>query len=140
MPKYSALSTSRLNTCHPILILLFNEVIKYYDCTIIEGKRSVAQQVENVRRGVSRTLNSYHVYPLNTPSLALDAAPYPIDWQDTIRFYHFGGFVQGAFKLLQSLDKIDSKYYLRWGGDWDSDNDFKDQNFNDLVHFELRER
>jgi hypothetical protein len=26
---------------------------------------------------------------------------------------------------------------LRWGGDWDSDKDTKDQNFNDLPHFEL---
>jgi hypothetical protein len=27
---------------------------------------------------------------------------------------------------------------LRWGGDWDSDKDFSDQNFDDLVHWELK--
>jgi len=26
---------------------------------------------------------------------------------------------------------------LRWGGDWDSDNDFLDQTFNDFGHFEV---
>ena len=25
---------------------------------------------------------------------------------------------------------------IRWGGDWDRDNDLADQSFNDLVHFE----
>jgi peptidoglycan L-alanyl-D-glutamate endopeptidase CwlK len=26
---------------------------------------------------------------------------------------------------------------IRWGGDWDSDDIFDDQNFDDLPHFEL---
>ena len=26
---------------------------------------------------------------------------------------------------------------VRWGGDWDGDFEFKDQNFHDLPHFEL---
>ena len=26
---------------------------------------------------------------------------------------------------------------VRWGGDWNMDNNFKDQKFNDLPHFEL---
>ena len=25
---------------------------------------------------------------------------------------------------------------IRWGGDWDSDNDLNDQKFMDLAHFE----
>ena len=29
------------------------------------------------------------------------------------------------------------KINVRWGGDWDSDLDFNDQKFLDLVHFEL---
>ena len=28
---------------------------------------------------------------------------------------------------------------IRWGGDWDSDRDVTDQDFNDLGHFELAE-
>ncbi|MDD5487050.1 MAG: M15 family metallopeptidase [Dehalococcoidales bacterium] len=29
---------------------------------------------------------------------------------------------------------------IRWGGDWDSDGDVRDNNFNDLYHFELISR
>jgi len=28
---------------------------------------------------------------------------------------------------------------IRWGGDWDMDNDLDDSNFLDLVHFEIKE-
>ena len=29
------------------------------------------------------------------PSKAVDVAPYPIDWNDPDRFYHFAGYVRG---------------------------------------------
>lgn len=64
-----------------------------------------------------------------TPSLAVDVAPWPIDWNDKNRFYHFAGRVQGIAQMFNIK--------IRWGGDWDSDNDLKDQNFYDLPHFEL---
>jgi peptidoglycan L-alanyl-D-glutamate endopeptidase CwlK len=48
----------------------------------------------------------------------VDVAPYPIDWEDYEKFYWFGG-------------------YIRWGGDWDGDGDFKDQTLVDLVHWEI---
>ena len=53
---------------------------------------------------------------------------WPIDWEDANRFYYFAGRVMAV---------ASSKgYRLRFGGDWDGDMDLKDQNFNDLVHFE----
>jgi hypothetical protein len=63
------------------------------------------------------------------PSRAVDVAPYPIDWNDFKRFYHFAGIVRAV--AHQRGVKI------RWGGDWDSDFDFKDERFLDLPHFEL---
>ena len=57
-------------------------------------------------------------------------APYPIDWNDKERFYFFAGYVKG----IASQMGIE----LRWGGDWDSDNQLHDQTFMDLPHFELR--
>ena len=65
------------------------------------------------------------------PSLAVDVAPWPIDWNDSHRFYHFAGFVLGIAAALNIR--------LRWGGDWDSDFDLRDQTFFDLPHFELEE-
>lgn len=129
MPKFNSKSQAQLLTCHTQLQRVFNEVIKHWDCSVIEGKRSEEKQKENLAKGVSQTMNSKHVYPLGQPSLAVDVAPFPIVWGDTERFYAFGGFVVGVATVLGIK--------LRWGGDWDSDRDLKDQRFIDLPHFEL---
>lgn len=131
MPNFGTASKAQLKTCDPRLQRIFNEVIKHWDCQVLEGKRSEAQQKINVARGVSKTLNSKHVYPLDKPSLAVDVAPYPIKWKDIERFYAFGGMVIGV-ALMMGIN-------LRWGGDWDSDRDFHDQTFMDLVHFEIND-
>lgn len=133
MPSFGKESTSKLSTCDPKLIKLFNEVIKYYDCIVICGNRSKAEQDKAVKEGKSKTPfpKSKH----NTsPSKAVDVAPYfaeapHIHWNDTGSFIHFAGFVKG---IAATMD-----IKIRWGGDWDSDWDMKDQTFNDLPHFEL---
>ena len=61
----------------------------------------------------------------------MDAVPFPIDWNDKIRFYHFAGYVLGVAKTLGIK--------IRWGGDWNSNLNFKDEKFMDLPHFELVE-
>ena len=63
--------------------------------------------------------------------MAVDVVPYPIDWKDRARFYHFVGFVRGI--ASQKGIKI------RTGADWDGDHLFNDQTFHDLPHFELLE-
>lgn len=129
MPKFGKASTEELATAHPALQSLFNEVIKHYDCSVLEGHRNKARQDAAVKSGASKT-----PWPRGkhnqVPSLAVDVAPYPIDWNDLKRFYHFAGFVKGVALGLGLR--------IRWGGDWDGDHDFKDQSFNDLVHFELQ--
>ncbi|MFQ5990813.1 MAG: hypothetical protein ACE5NA_00110 [Nitrospiraceae bacterium] len=47
------------------------------------------------------------------------------------RWRAFGGFVLGVAEMMDIP--------IRWGGDWDGDRTFRDQNFNDLSHFELSE-
>lgn len=128
MNEFSKQSWARLETCHPDLQLLFQEVVKHYDCSILEGWRSEEDQNNAVHEGKSKTPwpESKH----NTiPSSAVDVAPYPIQWNNLKRFYHFAGFVLATAKAMNIK--------IRWGGDWDSDMDLDDQDFNDLVHFEL---
>lgn len=128
MPQLSEKSKERLEQCHPDLQKLFNKVIENYDCTIICGHRSAEDQEEAFRTGKSKVHfpeSKHNKYP----SLAADVVPYPIDWNDLTRFYHFGGYVKAM------AESIGIK--IRWGGDWDGDFDFKDQNFHDLPHFEL---
>lgn len=128
MFKFGRVSQDRLNTCHPDLQRLFNEVIKHVDCTVLEGRRGKEAQDAAVKAGNSKTPwpNSKH----NTfQSYAVDVMPYPIDWNDKNRIYMFVGFVRGIASQLGIR--------IRCGADWDGDFDLKDQDFNDLPHFEL---
>jgi len=129
MPKYSHKSTERLNSSHPDLQKLFNSVIKKFDNTILWGYRDKSAQDEAFKSGNSKVQfpKSKHN---SLPSLAIDAAPYPIDWNDLDRFYHFAGYVRGMADILNIK--------IRWGGDWNGNFDLKDQNFFDLAHFELK--
>lgn len=134
MPQFSSSSQNKLNTCHPDIVRLMNEVIKHYDCIILCGSRSDYDQKKAFAEGKSKIdgvkVKSKHQVDRENPlSRAVDVAPSPLDWNDTKRFYHFAGRVQGIALGLG--------INIRWGGDWDSDNDFKDNTFNDLPHFEL---
>ena len=134
MPRFSDRSLEKLNTCHPDLQLIFNKVVGKYDCSVLCGERSKEEQDAAHRDGLSQL--KYPESRHNTsPSMAVDVAPYPIDWNDTSRFNHFGGFVLGAAEMLLMTGKINHK--IRWGGDWDRDNELSDNKFNDLVHFEI---
>ena len=129
MPSFSNRSKLRLNQCDRRLQEVFEEVIKHWDCTILEGHRDQETQDELFRQGKSKLKfpNSKHN---QAPSMAVDVAPYPIDWNDWKRWYAFGGFVMGI--------AASKGITLRWGGDWDSDKQFNDQSFNDLPHFEIK--
>lgn len=130
MSEFSGKSKERLATCHPELQRLFNEVVKHYDCTVTCGHRSKDEQDEAVRTGHSKLAwpNSKHN---SLPSKAIDVVPFPIDWADTSRFYHFGGFVLAVAQQLGIK--------IRWGGDWNGNLQFRDEKFKDLPHFELVE-
>jgi len=131
MTEYSERSKDRLLTCDPKLQVVFAEVIKHFDHAILEGHRDRDAQNEKYRCGLSKIKwpESKH----NTePSKAVDAVPYPIDWEDRERFHFFAGFVQGISAGLG--------IEIRWGGDWDRDTEVNDNRFDDLPHFELVER
>lgn len=128
MFKFSERSKENLRECHPDLQKLFLEVIKYYDCTVIEGYRGETEQNKAYYAGKS-TLKFPQSKHNKTPSMAVDVVPYPVDWKDYKRFYFFAGFVK-ATALSMGIN-------VRLGADWDGDNSFKDQTFHDLPHFEL---
>ena len=44
MPRFGRTSLKRLNTCDEDLQALFKEVVKYFDCSVIEGHRNEARQ------------------------------------------------------------------------------------------------
>lgn len=130
MPMFSARSKERLSSCHPDLQRLFEEVVKEMDCIILVGYRGEVDQNKAVSQGTSTKFwpNSMHN---SKPSLAVDVAPFPVDWKNKKRFYYFAGYVMGI------ADKLGLGQNIRWGGDWDHDNDLDDQHLFDLGHFEL---
>lgn len=128
MPHFSRRSLDNLATAHPNLRRLFIEVIKYFDCAVIESYRTLEKQRRLYDIGKSLTLRGKHNMK---PSMAVDVAPYPIEWENTERFRYFGGFVMGIAKMMWIP--------IRYGGDWGGTNMLKQENFIDLVHFELSE-
>jgi peptidoglycan L-alanyl-D-glutamate endopeptidase CwlK len=129
MPEFSKASLEMLDTCDERLIKLALIVVAQVDCTVLCGYRGEADQNEAFRTGRSKLVWPFSKHNVS-PSLAIDLAPYPIDWTDRERFYYFAGFVLG---VAYSID-----FPLRYGGDWDSDMDPEPGDF-DLVHFELEE-
>ena len=112
MPKFSQESFSRLSTCHIDLQVVFFEIVHTVDCAILEGHRGQLEQDKAYADGKSKLK-----WPLgkhNTmPSLAVDVAPYPVNFTDTKRFYYFAGFVIGtALRLKDVVSTTESNLFF----------------------------
>lgn len=135
MPKFSQSSFSKLSTCHPDLQVLFYEVIKSFDCTILEGYRNEIDQEAAFSKGNTR-LHYPHGKHNSNPSMALDATPYPIDFNNEKLSIWFGGYVMGVAQRLKDEGKM--THSLRWGGAWDGLGKMnRAGQLNDSDHFEL---
>ena len=132
MPKFGRKSRERLATCEGDLRMLFKEVIRHVDCSILEGHRGKDRQNSLYEEGKTKVK-----YPRGrhnaSPSRAVDCVPYPIDWKDRERMTLFAGFVKGLAKGMYNID-------LRWGGDWDSDFHVQANRFEYYPHFEIKEK
>ena len=126
MPRFGKRSKERLKGVNAKLVNVLNQLIKIMDVTIIEGLRTESRQNELVAQGKSKTKYSKHL-----EGKAVDLAPYPIDWEDRERFHYMGGMIRGIGQQM-GVD-------IRWGGDWDSDGEIKDNGFDDLVHVEIKD-
>lgn len=124
MPRFGKTSKKRLEGVDTKLVNVLNELIKIMDVTIIEGLRTEERQKELLKKGATKVKYSKHM-----EGKAVDLSPYPIDWENRDGFHYMGGMIRGIAKQLNVK--------VRWGGDWDSDGDVKDNGFDDLVHVEI---
>ena len=129
MYKFGSRSKKHLVTLDERLQKVLNEVIKYIDCSIIEGHRSGERQNKLYEEGKTKVKYPNGRHNQN-PSNAVDVVPYPVDWNDRERFHLFAGFVLG---IARSMD-----INLRWGGDWNQNFEVDDNKFDDFPHFELK--
>ena len=135
MPSFGTKSEEKLLSLHPKLAEVARTVIQCMDYKIIHTVRTLEEQKHLFETGQSQILLSKHLIQPDGFSHAIDAAPFyawkrpQIDWKDTKSFYFLAGmFMQAAYLLGVKL---------RYGGDWNMNNDLNDQKFFDLGHFEI---
>lgn len=128
MAQFSEKSKRILATCHPKLIILCDTAIRKFDFSVISGNRGEKEQNRAFATGNSH-LGFPHSKHNKAPSMAVDLAPWPIDWGNTGRFILLGGYLLGISIALE----ID----IRWGGSWTNDFKMENQRINDYGHFEL---
>ena len=127
MARFGSRSESRLATIDPDLVEVLRDAIKVYDFTIICGHRTEEAQNEAFATGASKTRypDSKHN---SFPSDAVDVAPWPINWHDSLAFARLAGIIE-ACAHKRGVP-------IRLGMDWDGDGGSKDQSFMDVGHLE----
>lgn len=129
MPAFGQRSNTELDTTHPDIQRLFREVVKHFDCSVLEGLRTDQRQAELYAQGRTepgeivtncdgvRKKSRHQAKKRGAKSRAIDAVPYfaekpHVRWDDTNRFYRFAGFVEATALRLGIK--------IRWGGDFKS--------------------
>lgn len=120
--QLSARSIDRLSGVHPDLVKVVKRAIQIsnYDFMVVEGLRTIETQREYVKKGVSKTMNSYHL-----TGHAVDLAPLEngkIDWENKK-----GQFDSVAKAMKQAAKELNIT--IEWGGEW--------KGFVDKPHFQV---
>lgn len=140
MPQFGQKSASNLATCERDIQTIMMEVVKHFDCSIIEGHRSAETQNSHWQKGrendiivdKSKVVTYKDGYDKKSkhqgyPSEAVDVVPYPSMWKDKNKLIELRGVVKYCQAKLLSEGKIEKT--LDNGGDlWDG---------WDLPHYEI---
>ncbi len=126
MFQLSQRSLSRLVGVHPDLAAIVKLAIQRtpMDFTVVEGVRTLARQRENVAKGASQTLASYHLPQADGLSHAVDLAPLiagAIPWNNWQAFADLAQVVKACAAELGVP--------VEWGGDW--------KTLKDGPHFQI---
>lgn len=128
MPHLGPDSETKLLTCHNQIQVVVRRVIQTIDFKVIWGHRNEEQQNQVFNNGFSTKpwpMSKHNSFP----SMAIDIAPWPIDWHNIERFALLGGY------MLATAEGLNIK--LRPGFDWDMDWDITDQTFMDWGHYKV---
>lgn len=129
MSSLDAASAARLRAAHPLLQRLFEAVAARTPIIILESQRGRAAQEEAFRKGNSKAHFGDSAHNWN-PSVALDVASKPLDWNDRKAFIALSVVVFDEARRLNIP--------IRWGGDWNGNGVLTDEKLSDLPHYELK--
>ena len=116
----TAISISRLKTCHPDLVKVVELAATRFPLFVICGFRGRNEQNKAFDEGKSKLRFPRSLHN-SKPAMAIDLAPSPLSWTDLDAFKKLAAVVKKAAKEL-GVDIV-------WGGDW--------VGFTDLPHYQL---
>ena len=136
MPAKNIENYDLLKDVHPKVRYVVERASRYMPCRVLEGKRTVERQQKLIYAGQSKIKNA---------SKAPHVLGHAVDLAPLTKHGQFDGWGNdpkelAMFYSLQAILRVvatDMGYKPRVGSDWDMDWSFKDQSFDDLVHFEL---
>ncbi len=111
---------SRMKRAHPHLQAIIINAAKSSPIpfTVLQADRTIEQQRENVKKGVSWTMKSRHLIGKEGMVYAVDGAPSGPDrrasWSWPL-YHKLAPHIKAAAKRL--------KYPVEWGGDWSKNKD-----------------
>lgn len=119
-------SLTRLIGVHPDLVAVVKLTIQRtpVDFTVVEGMRTLTRQRANVAKGVSLTMDSYHLPQADGLAHAVDLAPLVnkvIPWNNWQAFADLAQVVKACAAELGVP--------VEWGGDW--------KTLKDGPHFQI---
>lgn len=137
--KFGVKSLDNLVGVHPELVDCCHYALSagIMDFSVICGVRTIEEQKELVKKGVSKTMRSKHLVQADGYGWAVDLAPYPLSW-DKVNNNHWPEIIRfGVLAGLMKAKARESGLALTWGCDWDGDGETLDHTFFDAPHFEI---
>ncbi len=124
--RFSLRSEGNLKGVNPALVKVVRRALEItpVDFIVIEGVRTEAQQRENVKKGVSKTMDSRHL-----TGYAVDLLPVGADWND----------YKCWLPVLDAMYKAGAELgvKLRFGITWTGNPHDKPARFLDAPHVEI---
>ena len=146
MAKFGTSSMTRISSCTRDIQTILLEVVKYRDCTIVEGNRTEERQHEHWQKGRklkksqldAKKADNWEIVDKKKivtykdgytkkskhqayPSIAVDVVPYPEMYKDEIAMHELRGVINYVQDRLYEEGKIERKLdngYDLWNG-WD---------------------
>lgn len=106
MPKFYETSFGRLKTCHIDLVRLFSEVVKHFDCTVLEGSRGAVVQMGHYHSEPRKTKLVYPLSKHNPNEIDIPGIARILSCQQTLEAIK-QSIVVATPRQLVKIDKLD---------------------------------